>query len=73
MNPKDKLLLETVTPLALEVALAVQEEMESRWLEADRLRRAQVDRARYEAHLAQRRYLQVDHTVEGGRAPRLGQ
>ena len=55
-----ELLLKTVTPLALEVALAVQEEMKSRWLEADRLRHAQVDRARYEAHLAQRRYLQVD-------------
>lgn len=54
------LLVETVSPLALEVALAVQEELESRANEADRLRRQQVERARYEADLAQRRYLRVD-------------
>ena len=41
-------------------ALAVQEEMQSRWQEAARLRQIQVDCARYEASLAQRRYLQVD-------------
>ena len=33
------LLVETVTPLALEVALRVQQELQSRWDEADRLRR----------------------------------
>jgi len=54
------LLLETVTPLALEVALQVQQEMQSRWDEADRLRRLQVDRARYESELARRRFLHVD-------------
>ena len=54
------LLVETVTPLALEVALAVQEELQARADEADRLRRQQVERARYEAELAQRRYLRVD-------------
>jgi hypothetical protein len=54
------LLVETVSPLALEVALAVQEELESRADEADRLRRQQVERAHYEAELAQRRYLRVD-------------
>ena len=54
------LLVETVTPLALEVALSVQEELQSRAEEADRLRRQQVERARYEAELAQRRYLRVD-------------
>jgi len=53
------LLVETVTPLALEVALAVQEELEARAGEADGLRRKQVERARYEAELAQRRYLLV--------------
>jgi DNA invertase Pin-like site-specific DNA recombinase len=55
-----QLLMEAVTPLALEVALVVQQELQSRWQEADRLRQTQVERARYEANLAQRRYLQVD-------------
>lgn len=55
-----ELLVETVTPLALEVALSVQEELELRAEEADRLRRQQVERARYEAELAQRRFLRVD-------------
>ena len=55
-----KLLVEAVSPLALEVALSVQQEIRTRVEEADRLRRTQVERARYEAHLAQRRYLQVD-------------
>jgi DNA invertase Pin-like site-specific DNA recombinase len=55
-----ELLVESVTPLALEVALAVQEELQVRADEADRLRRQQVERARYEAELAQRRYLRVD-------------
>src|SRR5207249_10322042 len=54
------LLVETVTPLALEVALNVQQELQSRWDEADRLRRLQVDRARYESELARRRFLRVD-------------
>jgi DNA invertase Pin-like site-specific DNA recombinase len=55
-----ELLVETVSPLALEVALAVQEELRGRAEEADRIRRQQVERARYEAELAQRRYLRVD-------------
>jgi hypothetical protein len=46
--------------VALEVALRVQEELESRIDEADRLRHKQVERARYEADLARRRYMQVD-------------
>ena len=54
------LLVETMTPLALEVALSVQDELSSRAGEADRMRRQQVERSRYEAELAQRRYLRVD-------------
>ena len=54
------LLIETITPLALEVALGVQDELQARGEGADRLRRQQVERARYEAELAQRRYLRVD-------------
>lgn len=54
------LLVDTMTPLALEVALSVQDELASRAGEADRLRHQQVERARYQAELAQRRYLRVD-------------
>ncbi len=54
------LLVSTMTPLALEVALSVQDELEARAGEADALRRQQVERAHYEAELAQRRYLRVD-------------
>jgi len=54
------LLVEAVTPVTLEVALAVQQELQSRLDEADRLRRQQVERAHYEAELARRRYLRVD-------------
>jgi hypothetical protein len=55
-----ELLLETVTPLALEVALTVQAELGARADEADRLRRTHVERARQRAELARRRYLAVD-------------
>ena len=54
------LLAEAVTPVALEVSLAVQQELLSRLEEVDRLRLKQVERARYEANLAQRRYMQVE-------------
>jgi len=54
------LLVDSVTPLALEVALSVQDELASRADEADRLRRQQVERARYDAEMSQRRYLRVD-------------
>jgi DNA invertase Pin-like site-specific DNA recombinase len=54
------LLLETMTPVALEVALAVQQELQNRFEEADRIRQAQVERARYEEQLARRRYIRVD-------------
>ncbi len=54
------LLVETVSPMALGVALGIEAELSSRAEEADRIRRQQVERARYEADLAQRRYLRVD-------------
>jgi DNA invertase Pin-like site-specific DNA recombinase len=54
------LLLATVTPLALEVALTVQTELETRAAQADALRRQHVERARHHADLARRRYLAVD-------------
>jgi hypothetical protein len=55
-----ELLLQTLTPLALEVALAVAAELEQRASEADQLRAKHVERARHEAELARRRYLAVD-------------
>ena len=54
------LLLETVTPMALDVALAVEEELVRRKDEVDGLRRKHVERLRYEADVARRRYMQVD-------------
>ena len=54
------LLLEALTPHALEVALTVQAELDTRAAEADALRRQIVDRARHRADLARRRYLAVD-------------
>lgn len=55
-----QLLLDTLTPLALEVALTVQAELDTRAAEADTLRRQHVERARHRADLARRRYLAVD-------------
>ena len=55
-----KLLVEAVTPMALELALAVQQEIQSRLDEADRLRHRQVERAQYEADQARHRYMLVD-------------
>ena len=54
------LLVESFVPLTLEVALSVQQELEARAAEVDRLRRQHVDRARYAAEIAQRRYMSVD-------------
>lgn len=54
------LLLELMTPITLEVAFAVQQEIEARIAETDTLRRRQVERARYEAELARRRYMKAD-------------
>jgi DNA invertase Pin-like site-specific DNA recombinase len=51
------LLIETLTPLTIEAALTVQAELQHRADEADALRAAHVERARYHADLARRRYL----------------
>jgi DNA invertase Pin-like site-specific DNA recombinase len=55
-----KLLVETMTPLNLEVALAIEDELRARAEETDRLRHQHVESARYEAELAERRYRRVD-------------
>jgi len=54
------LLIETITPLTLEVALSVEEELKRRGNEVEGLRQKHVERLRYEADLARRRYMQVD-------------
>jgi hypothetical protein len=55
-----QLLLQSVSPLALEVSLQVQQELQSRLAEADRLRRQQVERVQYEADQARMRFMRVD-------------
>ena len=55
-----QLLLDALTPLAIEAALTVTAELQHRADEADALRAAHVERARYHADLARRRYLAVD-------------
>src|SRR5271166_2680237 len=55
-----QLLIDTLTPLAAEAALTVQAELQHRADQAGALRAAHVERARYHAGLARRRYLAVD-------------
>jgi DNA invertase Pin-like site-specific DNA recombinase len=55
-----ELLVELMTPMTIEVSLAVQDELEARAAESDTLRRRHIERTRYEADLAQRRYMKVD-------------
>jgi len=54
------LLVELMTPLTLEVTLAVQRELEARVTETDRLRRQHIERTRHDCDLARRRYMKVD-------------
>jgi len=55
-----ELLIELMTPLTLEVSLAVQKELELQAEEVERLRRKAIEQAGYEADLARRRYMSVD-------------
>jgi DNA invertase Pin-like site-specific DNA recombinase len=55
-----QLLITALTPLAAEAALQVSAELEQRAAEADVIRATHVERARYHADLARRRYLAVD-------------
>jgi DNA invertase Pin-like site-specific DNA recombinase len=54
-----QVVLDTVTPAALDVALEVFDELRARTAEVDRLRRAQVERAREDAEAAQRQFMLV--------------
>jgi DNA invertase Pin-like site-specific DNA recombinase len=55
-----ELLLAQITPFTIDTALQVYEELHAQGQEAQRLRAQQVERARYAAELAQRRFLRVD-------------
>ncbi len=53
-------MVEVMTPMALEVALSVQDELEARVEDVKRLRRERIERARHEADASRRRYMRVD-------------
>jgi DNA invertase Pin-like site-specific DNA recombinase len=53
-------LVAAMTPMAIELSLAVRAELQARLDEADKLRMQQVQKVQQEAMLAARRYLQVD-------------
>ena len=55
-----RVLLEKVTPVAIDVAISVQREIVKRTEEADRLLHLHVERAQYEADLARKRVISVD-------------
>jgi hypothetical protein len=54
-----KVVLDAVTPSSVELALEVFEELRARKADVDRLHRAQVERVRQEAELAQQQYMLV--------------
>ena len=54
------LIVDSISPLALEVALNVQQQLQEHLAEADRLRRHGVERTQYEAEQARIRYMRVD-------------
>jgi hypothetical protein len=66
------LVIERMTPAAVELAIEIRREIEARHQEADQLRCRAIERAQIEADLAQRRFMLVDpnnrlvaHTLEG--------
>jgi recombinase-like zinc beta ribbon protein len=54
------LVIKSMTPAAVELALEIRREIEARYEEADQLRSRAVERAQIEADLAQRRFMLVD-------------
>jgi DNA invertase Pin-like site-specific DNA recombinase len=56
------LILDTLTPLTLEVALTVTDQLAARAEQADQIRATHVERAQHAADAARRRYLAVDPT-----------
>lgn len=56
----EQLLLELVKPVTLEIAFTVQQEVQQRLKEADKLRYQKVQRAQYQADLAKERFMNID-------------
>jgi DNA invertase Pin-like site-specific DNA recombinase len=56
----EQLVLETMSPVSVEIALAVQRELLERQRAAAALRAQQVERAQYDADLARQRYMRCD-------------
>jgi DNA invertase Pin-like site-specific DNA recombinase len=54
------LVVEQMTPAAVDLALAIQKEIQARYDEADQLRCRAIERAQVDADLAQRRFMNVD-------------
>ncbi len=63
-NPIDeavgRLIVEMMTPSAIETALEIRKEVEGRREEADKLRCRAIEKSQFEADLAQRRFMMVD-------------
>ena len=55
-----RLLLELMTPMAVEMTLAIQSELDRRVAESEQHYQLRITRARYECDLARRRYMLVD-------------
>lgn len=53
-------MFELVKPVTLEIALTVQQEVQQRLKEADKLRYQKVKRAQYQADLAKERFMNID-------------
>ena len=54
------LVLDAVSPVALDITLAIQHELQTRLDEADALWRTALDRAQYDVDLARQRFMRVD-------------
>ncbi len=59
-NAIEKLLLESVKPVTLEIAFTVQQEVQQRVEDTDKLRYQKVQRAQYQADLAKDRFMNID-------------
>ena len=55
-----RLVVEKMTPAAVELALEIRKEIEARYSEADQLRCRAIERAQADADVAQRRFMMVD-------------
>jgi DNA invertase Pin-like site-specific DNA recombinase len=55
-----RMVIEKMTPAAVELALEIRREIEARYDEVDQLRSRAIERAQIDADLAQRRFMMVD-------------